>query len=144
MVVKLSYSLTNVDINKTAVDFVFNEPTGDVGRWMRRRGNVALHEAKATVGVDTGKLRTAIKMTHDRKGPGRMQQIRIGTGTGSNRGYAMYHHEGTKPHVITPKKTGRLLTFNVRGKRVFAKVVKHPGTKPNPYLTRTFKVFMGN
>jgi hypothetical protein len=138
----LSYELTNIDINKAAVDFVFNEPHGDVGKWMARRGRVALAEAKARVGVETGKLKAEIKLTHDRKGAGRQQQIRIGTGSGPKRGYALYHHEGTRAHTITAK-SGRLLTFNIRGKRVFARVVKHPGTKGNPYLTRSLQVFMG-
>lgn len=141
MAIKLSYELTNIKIDKVAVDRVFNEPTGDVGKWMRRRGEIALREAKTTAGVDSGHLRAALTMKHDRKGVGKMQQVRIGTFTGP-RGYALYHHEGTKPHIITPKQ-GRLLTFTVRGRRVYAKVVKHPGTKGNPYLTRAFRVFMG-
>jgi hypothetical protein len=141
MGVKLKFELQNIKIDRIGFDKVFNEPTGEVGKWMRRRGNVALREAKATVGVDTGHLRAAISMQHDRKGIGRMQQIRIGTFNGP-RGYALYHHEGTKAHTIG-SKSGRLLTFNVRGKRVFARVVRHPAQKGNPYLTRTFKVFMG-
>ena len=141
MGIKLSYELKNIKIDKVALDREFNEPSGTVGKWMARRGRIALREAKATVGVDTGHLRAAISMEHDRKGIGRMQQIRIGTFTGP-RGYALYHHEGTKAHTIS-SKSGRLLTFNVRGKRVFARVVKHPAQKGNPYLTRSFKVFMG-
>jgi hypothetical protein len=141
MGIQLKFELKDIKIDKVALDHVFNEPAGDVGRWMHRRGVVSLGAAKSMVGVDTGRLKAAISMKHDRAGPGRMQQIRIGTFVGP-RGYALYHHEGTKAHTIS-SKSGRLLTFNVRGKRVFARVVKHPAQKGNPYLTRSFKVFMG-
>lgn len=45
--------------------------------------------------------------------------------------YAIYVHEGTRPHRITPK-TAKALYFG--GK--FSKGVNHPGTKPNPFMPR--------
>ena len=145
MGVKLTFDLQNIKIDKAGFDYAFNEPAGaPVGRWMERRGKIATRAAKAKVGVNTGALRTAITMQHDRKGVGRQQQIRIGTGIGGKkRGYALYHHQGTRSHTIRGK-SGRLLSFTVRGRRVYAKAVRHPGTKGNPYLTSTFVVFMGN
>jgi len=144
MPVKLKFDLENIKIDKAGFDYAFNMPEGDpVGRWMNRRGKIALRAAKAKVGVNTGALRAAISMEHDRRGAGRQQQIRIGTGfRAQKRGYALYHHEGTRPHEIRGKQ-GRLLSFRVGGKRVYAKSVRHPGTKGNPYLTSTFVVFMG-
>lgn len=144
MPIRLEAELKNIKIDKLAYDYAFNEPAGDpVGRWMARRGRIATAAAKAKVGVHTGALRTAITMQHDRKGIGRQQVIRIGTGiAGKKRGYALYHHEGTKAHVIQAKQ-GRLLSFKVGGKRVYAKAVRHPAKAGNPYLTSTFAVFMG-
>lgn len=145
MPVKLSFDLQNIEINKIAFDYAFNAPDGDpVGRWMARRGRLATRTAKAKVGVHTGALRAAITMQHDRKGAGRQQQIRIGTNIGGKkRGYALYHHEGTKAHVIRAK-AGRLMVFTSKGRRIYAKSVRHPAKAGNPYLTSTFVVFMGN
>ncbi|MBQ9024754.1 MAG: HK97 gp10 family phage protein [Methanobrevibacter sp.] len=43
---------------------------------------------------------------------------------------------GTAAHTITPKN-GKFLAFEVNGKKVFARKVNHPGTAPNPFVTRT-------
>ena len=57
------------------------------------------------------------------------------------RNYGIFVHEGTKPHIIRPVRK-KVLAWRVRtqgklGKDyVFAKVVNHPGTKPNPFLLR--------
>lgn len=40
---------------------------------------------------------------------------------------------GTQPHIITPKDK-KFLHFKKDGKEVFAKLVHHPGTKPNPVM----------
>ena len=58
---------------------------------------------------------------------------------------AVYIEEGTKPHVILPKK-GKYLVFKVgtagslktgkmtESKKIFARKVNHPGTRANPYM----------
>lgn len=138
----ISYSLENIDLYRIPMDVEFNEPAGLVGRWMARRGRIATAYAKGRVGVRTGRLKSSIRMAHDRKAPGRGQQIRIQAGTKTgNRGYALMHHTGTAPHVIRAK-AGRTMSFTVRGRRVHTRLVRHPGTRPNHYLTDTFKVFM--
>ena len=44
------------------------------------------------------------------------------------------HHDGTRPHVIVPRK-GRVLRFKTSdGRVVYARKVNHPGTRPNPFL----------
>jgi hypothetical protein len=55
---------------------------------------------------------------------------------GSDHPIALIHHEGTRPHLIVPRKA-KALAFYPRGGTalVFAKRVNHPGTKPNKYLT---------
>ncbi len=42
--------------------------------------------------------------------------------------YGLYVEEGTRPHDILPSKAN-VLAFVVGGKKVFAKIVHHPGTK---------------
>jgi hypothetical protein len=56
---------------------------------------------------------------------------------GSNDPIALIHHEGTVPHIITPKKAGGRLTFYLPGAGAVVSVpkVNHPGTQPNRYLT---------
>lgn len=43
---------------------------------------------------------------------------------------------GTPRHDIYPRKPGGRLRFTVGGRIVFARVVDHPGTKPNNFLWR--------
>ncbi len=48
--------------------------------------------------------------------------------------YAYYVHEGTRPHVILPKKQKLLRWENPDGEVVFAARARHPGTRPQPFL----------
>ena len=48
--------------------------------------------------------------------------------------YGIYVHEGTRPHEIRVKD--KMVLANKRTGQIFGKVVHHPGTKPNPFLTR--------
>lgn len=44
---------------------------------------------------------------------------------------ANYMEEGTQPHIIRPRRA-KALRFHVGGRVVFAKMVRHPGTRPDP------------
>ena len=47
---------------------------------------------------------------------------------------------GTKAHMIRPKKPGGVLVFTpTGGQKVFVRFVKHPGTKPNDFLTKALR-----
>lgn len=78
---------------------------------------------------------------------------------GTNVHYARYVEEGTKPHPIVPKRAGGVLrwvvgnrlVYNKKGRinkkaskqsflYAFARKVNHPGTKPQPYLSRAFEI----
>jgi hypothetical protein len=48
--------------------------------------------------------------------------------------YAMYLVKGTRPHIIRPVNASVLAFQSVSGKMVFARLVHHPGTKPNPWM----------
>lgn len=50
--------------------------------------------------------------------------------------YALYVEYGTSPHVIAPVFS-RVLRFEVEGKVVFTPIVRHPGTKPQPFIRET-------
>ena len=49
--------------------------------------------------------------------------------------YAVYVEKGTAPHEIRPVNAS-VLAFEAGGKMVFTPLVKHPGTKPNPFMQR--------
>jgi hypothetical protein len=117
-----------VVIRKAELNFLLDSPSGDVGRYLAKKGRMVQVAAMAQVGVRTGALRASIHMRHLRDSRG--QFVRIG----SPLNYALAHHEGTKPHLITPNRA-QVLRF-VRGSTVvYAHSVMHPGTKPNRFLT---------
>jgi hypothetical protein len=49
--------------------------------------------------------------------------------------YAMYVVKGTRPHEIRPVNAS-VLAFEIGGRIVFTPLVRHPGTKPNPFMQR--------
>lgn len=51
----------------------------------------------------------------------------------------MFVIKGTRPHIIRPR-TRQVLKFTVRGGTVFARVVHHPGTKKNDFLTKALRM----
>lgn len=118
--------------NRKTWDRYFFQPTGELGRYMHKRGEIITAAAKAQVGVRTGALRASIHMRHFRDTRG--QYLRIG----SSLPYAYIHHEGTAPHLILPKRQEKL-RFVARGAVVYTHLVRHPGTPPNRYLTDNLK-----
>ena len=49
--------------------------------------------------------------------------------------YAVYVEKGTAPHEIRPVNAS-VLAFEVGGDMVFTRLVRHPGTRPNPFMQR--------
>lgn len=111
-----------------ALDTMLNNPRGDVGKYLARRGRLTTALAKRQVGVRTGHLRASITMRQGRDARG--QYVKIG----SNVRHALLHHEGTRPHVIVAQRA-HVLVFMKRGKVIHTPIVFHPGTKPNRYLS---------
>lgn len=114
--------------NQAGWDDMTKNPNGMIGSYFRARGRVLENLAKRQVGVKTAKLQRSIHSDIAVTGYGFKVSV------GSDNPIALLHHNGTKPHTIFPK-TGKTLRFNHHGKIVYAKVVRHPGTKPNRYLT---------
>jgi len=52
--------------------------------------------------------------------------------------YDVFVHGGTKPHTISAPPGG-VLAFKVGGKQVFAKSVRHPGTRPQPWAANSMR-----
>lgn len=117
-----------VKINNAALQKLLSSEQGPVMRDIAIRATRVQGGAQHQVGVDTAKLKTSIvkRFVTDSKGPG----IWIG----SEQPHALLHHEGTRPHVIVPRKGSVLVFVSKQGQTVFARRVNHPGTKPNRYL----------
>jgi len=88
-----------------------------------------VNQATIDAPVDTGFLRGQHSMNV------RMMRTRV-KGTVLNRAkYAAAVHDGSGPHIIRARKK-RALRFEVGGKVVFARSVRHPGTKGRPWLAK--------
>ena len=117
------------------IDKLLNSPEGDVGREIKRRAVKVQMAAKRQVGVRTGRLQRSIRIyNHKRVKDG--QQLYIGSAVS----YALLHHNGSKKHMIFPKKKS-YLKFRKGAVFVFARSVNHPVTKPNRYLTDNLYLF---
>ena len=122
------FQLGGVIIYQPVLDYYLHNPDGELGRYLRKKGMTIMMLAKQQVGVNTGALRSSIRMIHQRTST--WAQIKIG----SNLDYAYMHHEGTKPHIITPRDAG-ILRFSSGGRIIYSHEVQHPGTRPNRYLS---------
>ena len=120
--------MARVVFREQAMDRLLKSPSGEVGRYLKKKGFLVLAAARRQVGVETGALRASLHMRHLRDTRGQYLKI------GSPLPYARAHHEGTRPHLIRPRDA-KMLRFVTRGQVVFTHLVRHPGTKPNRYLT---------
>lgn len=116
-----------VVINKPELDRYLKSPTGQVGTYLRKRGELIQAAARMQVGKQTGFLAGSIHIRQSRQEYGQKMEI------GSSLKYALMHHEGTKPHLIIPYRA-KALRFHSGGRIIYTRMVKHPGTRPNRYL----------
>ena len=110
------------------IDYLLNNPDGPVGKSLTRRGIKVLVAARRQVGVDTGKLQKSLRINRERAARGQFVKV------GSKLNYALAHHEGSRPHIITPTRA-QVMVFNKGSRVIYATSVRHPGTKANRYLT---------
>lgn len=120
---------------------VFRSWNGMTGDYIRKRSRRLETLARSGVGVRSGALKASIDSRYGRQGG----ELRVKVGANPHlpdsmrtRGYGYFHHEGTLPHKITAKNA-KALKFRMAGRTVYRRSVNHPGTKPNPYLTRYLK-----
>lgn len=97
--------------------------------------NHILAEMEARVPVKTGKLRTSLQI--------KVHTDSVTIGPNENIApYGGYVEFGTKAHDIRPKNPNGVLVFYVGGKKVVARKVHHPGTKPQPYVLPAFEAWV--
>jgi len=136
----ISSKFVEVKLDKEKLRLFLNTPHSgdrkDLWKYLEEKKLKALLGAKRMVGVRTGALRNNIRASH------------LGNYTGqyvtiwADKPYALMHHEGTKPHLITPNN-GKMLRFRSGTRVVFATRVMHPGTRGNPYLRNQLIHFRG-
>lgn len=77
----------------------------------------------------TGKLYKSVGITYGKQGTRAIIEAKAEHGS--------FIEEGTKAHIIRPKNK-KALRFKGGSKYVFAKEVKHPGTKAKPFMQPAF------
>jgi hypothetical protein len=97
--------------------------------------NHILAEMEVRVPVRTGNLRNSLHITVE------ANRVIIGPDI-QQAPYAGYVETGTGPHDIRPRKPGGTLVFTVGGQKVFAKRVRHPGTRAQPYVIPAFEAWV--
>lgn len=132
--------MANVVINRAALHAVTHGQNGPVYRHITESGLRVQQEARRLVSgpllnVRTGRGRAGIVSRMSVNGQGPVATI----STSPETGYMAALHEGTRPHVITPKKA-RVLRFQTGGKTIYAAVVHHPGTRARHFLLEAAKI----
>lgn len=98
------------------------------GEAVRNAGAKIQEIEKEEVPIDTGNLRRRVEMKF---------HLPMSAIVTPNVDYAIFVHEGTKPHLIPVGKKG-FLAFKINGKWVYTKrAVQHTGSKPNKFVPRT-------
>lgn len=102
-------------------------------RELREASRLVVNRAKILAPVDTGRLRASI-----RADPPRLLTLRPSVKVGTDVEYASWVHDGTRPHVIRPRRA-QVLRFEVGGRVAYARVVNHPGTRARPFLDHALR-----
>lgn len=92
-----------------------------------------MNRARILAPVRTGRLRSSIRAE-----PPRFFSLRGSVTVGSDLEYAAAVNDGTRPHVIRPRRA-KVLRFSVGGQVVFARLVNHPGTKGTKFLDKALE-----
>lgn len=124
------FRYASLKVDRSAMRRLLDAAPGSAfGNDLDRRAARVASRARQLVGVDTGLLRSTIRIE---RGAG-YRDIVAGR-TGQTR-YTGWHHDGTTAHVIRPRRA-KALRFVVGGRVVFAAKVQHPGSRGTKFLTR--------
>lgn len=85
--------------------------------------------ARILAPVDTGRLRSDIRFEITNRALGVTGRLFCTVS------YADAVHDGTRPHVIRPRRPDGVLRFRVGGQVVYARFVNHPGMRGRPFLS---------
>ncbi|WNZ28461.1 MAG: hypothetical protein IAX21_07270 [Candidatus Bathyarchaeota archaeon] len=122
MTVEVEVSTRGLDFE--AVAKILDEETKQL--LIERLAEFAYYEAFFNAPWKTGKLARSI-VTKIEEGEAKLQILVP---------YAKFVVEGTRPHEIRPVSANVLVFKAKSGDLVFTRLVRHPGTKPNPFIQR--------
>lgn len=128
----MSARYTGDRVSQREIRRIFHDDDGPVGRDVNERGRRVLAEARRRVGVQSGLLLSTIRLERGSNATGPYADIVAGVPGLTP--YLGYHMEGTHAHVIRPRRRGGALRFVSNGRVVFARQVRHPGTRANDFL----------
>jgi HK97 gp10 family phage protein len=122
--------MIEVDVSTRGLEF--DEVADTLDKELRqmlieRLAEVAYTEAFHSAPWKTGKLARSIVKEIDKDGEASIKALAP---------YAKYVIKGTAPHKIRPVNASVLAFKAMSGDMVFTRLVRHPGTKPNPFLQR--------
>jgi hypothetical protein len=129
-----------VEFDEAGFHHVFTSWDGPVGGHVAKAARSIEIHAMSHVGFDTGRLLSSIdSVFYNING-----ELAVRTGANPMQdgvvGYALYHHQGTRPHKIVARNAQFLRFPDSRtGQIRYARSVHHPGTKANRYLTQPLR-----
>jgi hypothetical protein len=138
-----------VVMDPKALSVLFKGPSGPVMRHLVAQGELVKNEARRRVGVARPDPYTAARR---KRQPGTLRDHivkrvvplpggQVGISVVAEDPIALWHHEGTVPHIIRPRNGPFLVFYWPRvGRVVRLRVVRHPGTQPNRFLTDSLSV----
>jgi hypothetical protein len=133
---------TRIKIYDQTLHMFLNTPDSGQGdknnlwKYIDRRLNRTIIRARRDVGVKSGALRASIYSTHRGNSTGQYGEVIAPLS------YALAHHNGTRPHIIQPSKAPQLV-FMSGSRLIRTPIVKHPGTRPNRFLSKNLDVLAG-
>jgi hypothetical protein len=121
---------TSFNLDRTRLQRMLRLPGGIVYRDMERRLRRVEEEA---IRRAPGGMKTTIRAQLRRAGGDFEGSIKV------SHPAALYVINGTRPHMIYPRRPGGTLRFTIGGRVVYAKYAAHPGTKANDFLRQALR-----
>lgn len=130
----MAMAKVTVRLDDRQIRSMFDRPT-EARRYMERKVFETVVAARAEAPTKTTALQRSIGSTY--RGGGRWE-------VAATAPHARFVHQGTEPHVIKARTKPRLIFFWKKVGRVVSLIqVNHPGTTPNPFLTRAMHKVWG-
>jgi hypothetical protein len=131
----VTYRLSDIKLDERGLYATLKSQRSPVADHIRSIGRQTVIEAKMLAGVKTGRLKRSIKMERDRTVTGEYAVL-----VGSDVRHALVHHQGARPHEITPQSAGGRLVFMGKYGRVVTTHVDHKGHSANKYLVNALRM----
>lgn len=130
-----------VDASALDVDAFMSRADAAARQAMDMAGDLIVAEAKSLAPSSTGELRNSIGHTAP---TGSLAGGDLTVTVSASAEHASHVEFGTKPHKIFPRFRRALRFPGSGGGFAFAKVVNHPGTRPQPFLSKAAEQMRGD